>query len=214
MAYDLQAYVQQTKSVADAGRLLQNLLADDEATRDYAVTQLVAAAEQQTQQGAGYRAFMFSEMKQAPANKAVGARVTEEVLAGALAEVQVASVLIEAGRAVGETGEPPQPHRLDEALSQLEDTTQTFKQALVSAKPADARAAGHLAFVGAAAAPAVVKSAPERLVLVFTSVKPVKWLLLNSNCPEAERIWMVDTRLDPLTTTLSLLKRTSPLSGL
>jgi len=159
MAYDLQAYVQQTKSVADAGRLLQNLLADDEATRDYAVTQLVAAAEQQTQQGAGYRAFMFSEMKQAPANKAVGARVTEEVLAGALAEVQVASVLIEAGRAVGETGEPPQPHRLDEALSQLEDTTQTFKQALVSAKPADARAAGHLAFVGAAAAPAVVKSA-------------------------------------------------------
>ena len=159
MAYDLQAYVQQTKAVADAGRLLQGLLTEAEATRDYAAAQLAEAAEQQTRQGAGYRAFMFDEMKQAPANKVVGARVTEEVLAGALAEVRVADVLIAAGRATGETGEPPQPHLLDDALNRLEDTTQNFKQALVGAQAADAKGAGHLAFVESAAAAAVAKSA-------------------------------------------------------
>ncbi|PYS90220.1 MAG: hypothetical protein DMF64_15665 [Acidobacteria bacterium] len=159
MAYDLQDYVQQTKAVADAGRLLQNFLGGEEDARDEAVKQLAEAAEQQTKQGAGYRAFMFSEMKQAPTDKGVGARATEEVLAGALGEMRVADVLIAAGRAVGETGEPPQPHLLDEALNRLEDTTQTFKQALVGAQAADAKAAGHLAFVESAAAAAVVKSA-------------------------------------------------------
>ena len=159
MAYDLQAYVQQTKAVADAGRLLQNFLNEAEATRDYAVEQLAEAAEQQTRQSADYRAFMFSEMAQAPEDKAIGAQATEEVLAGALAEVRVADVLIAAGRAVGETGEQPQPHLLDEALNRLEDTTQNFKQALVGAKVADAESMGHLSFAEPTAGTTVVKSA-------------------------------------------------------
>src|SRR5207237_10702371 len=102
MAYDLQDYVQQTKAVADAGRLLQNFLGGEEDARDEAVKQLAEAAEKQTKQGAGYRAFMFSEMKQAPTDKGVGARATEEVLAGALGEVRVAAGLIASGRTVGQ----------------------------------------------------------------------------------------------------------------
>src|SRR5437868_13383188 len=101
---------------------------------------------------------MFTELAQAPADKTTGALVTEEVLAGALAEVQVANVLIAAGRAVGETGEPAQPQLLNEALNRLEDTTQTFKQALVGPQAAEAGAAGRLAFIGAAAAPEPVRS--------------------------------------------------------
>ena len=51
MAYDLQAYVQQTKAVADAGRLLQGLLTEAEATRDYA-----AGNQQGDCEGARHRA--------------------------------------------------------------------------------------------------------------------------------------------------------------
>ena len=51
MAYDLQAYVQQTKAVADAGRLLQGLLTEAEATRDYAAAQLADALRAATAGG-------------------------------------------------------------------------------------------------------------------------------------------------------------------
>jgi phage shock protein A len=159
MSLELKAYVQQTESVADAGRELQRFLAADANTRAYSAEQLSEVAKRQTEKAAGFRAFMFAEgARPRAADKAAGDPATEELLASLLSEVQVANVLLAAGRAVGETDEPPQPELLDQALNQLEDTTQQFKQVLTGARAPGAEAQ-RFAFAGAVAkAPAPVQS--------------------------------------------------------
>lgn len=126
-------YLLSTQSVLYAGRRLQNVLDAERATIEYAVTRLERAAQQHETGGAGYRAFMFSELETTPeAEKATREWLTEDMLASVLTDLQVANVLMAAGQTIGETGEKAEPHLLDEAILRLENTTRTMDRSLAS----------------------------------------------------------------------------------
>jgi hypothetical protein len=124
-------YLNNTQSVLNAGRRLRLVLAKDHARREYAITQLERAAQQQETGGEGYRAFMFSELETAEeADKQKRERVTEDILAGVLTDLNVANVLMAAGQTLGETGQETGAKTLDEALLRLENTTRIIEQSL------------------------------------------------------------------------------------
>ncbi len=163
-------YLSGTQSVLYAGQRLRLALAQDAATVEYAVTRLERTAQQQSSDAAGYQAFMFSEAEVAPEGaKAIQTRVTEDVLASVLVDLDVANVLLAAGAARGETGEKADPKLLDEALLRLQNSTQSIEQSLASPLGADS-VPGRFGFsedkppeeVKSADLPAAVKTAATR----------------------------------------------------
>jgi hypothetical protein len=128
-------YLLGTKSVLSAGRQLQSMLGEDADTLKYAVTQLEEAASDQDTGTKGYRAFMFSALdKSKTAQKEKREKITEDVLATVVADLQIGSVLVAAGQAVGEAGAEfkgqAAEDKLDEALASLEETTPVISRGL------------------------------------------------------------------------------------
>jgi hypothetical protein len=116
-------YIQNTAAVVTAGEQLQDLLGARLETLDYAVSQLEAAARDQDADANSYRAFMFSELKAIEESaKEDRQRMSEDVFASVLVDLQVANVLISAGEAVGELPERKDSQHLTEALTQLKET--------------------------------------------------------------------------------------------
>lgn len=124
-------YLSSTQSVLHAGNLLRDLLDADEATREYAVTQLERAAQRHQTGGAGYRGFMFSEIETTKAaGKRIGNRATEDVLATIMADLNMSSMLMAAGQSTGEVGPQKNRQLLDEALLKLGNSTRIVERSL------------------------------------------------------------------------------------
>lgn len=126
-------YLLNTAGVLAAGRELQNMLGEDLETLDYAVTQLEEAAKDQEIGGTKYRAFMFAELKKSKgAQTERRERISEDVFATVLMDMQIANVLMAAGQVVGETNGESEPQLLDEALNDLEKTRPVIARGLSS----------------------------------------------------------------------------------
>ena len=116
------------ESVVQAGQQLQSLFNEPE-MRQYAIDDLERAAQEYGNEGTTYRNFMFSELKSEKADADKKSAV-EGTLVSVLSDIQVANVLIASGRAVGEAGEVEDPEILRQYLQQLEETSQSIRQAL------------------------------------------------------------------------------------
>lgn len=126
-------YLTNTQSVLFAGRKLSDALNGDPAVAEFAVRRLERAAEQQTSGAAGYHAFMFAQADVSPRGAPqVQERVTEDMLASVLTDLDVANVLIAAGAARGEAGERADPALLDQALQRLDNSTRAMERAAAS----------------------------------------------------------------------------------
>jgi len=156
-------YVLANQSIITAGKYLQNVLDEDFSTLDYAIAQLDEAASNQDKGAKSYRAFMFTALESTkPAEKAKRGRVTEDVFSTIMTDLQVGSVLVAAGEAVGETGEEAKgPGRvlLNQALDDLETITPVITRGL-SSPIAAAGGHGRFNFLSAAegAKPQLIKS--------------------------------------------------------
>ena len=130
-------YLLNTASVLTAGRQLRSMLGEDAETLNFAITQLDEAARDQDVGIESYRAFMFSALdKSKTTQKEKRGKITEGLLATVVADLQVGSVLVAAGQAVGEagvkfTGQAAED-QLDEALASLEETTPVISRGLSS----------------------------------------------------------------------------------
>lgn len=152
-------YLLSTDSVLNAGKRLRQNLNADQARREFAVTQLERAAQQHGTGGASYQTFMFSELSAAPeSDKATRERVTEDVLATVMTDLQIANTLMAAGQTLGETGGRAEPHLLDEALLRLGNSTQIIERSLPSPL-AEGATPGRFGFTEEAPGPETVKSA-------------------------------------------------------
>src|ERR1700675_154635 len=97
-------YLLNTTAALGAGRQLQNMLNEDVATLDYAVTQLEEAAKDPEAGATGYRALMFAELeKTTVTQKQKRERISEDLFATVVTDLQIGNVLIAAGQAVGES---------------------------------------------------------------------------------------------------------------
>jgi hypothetical protein len=124
-------YLMNTSAVLAAGRQLQNMMGEDYVQLDYAVTQLEEAANAQDAGATNYRALMFSALEQSkPAQKETRERITEDVFATVLADLQIGGVLVAAGHDLGEADGQTGGHRLAEALDALEQTTPVIARGL------------------------------------------------------------------------------------
>lgn len=117
-------------SVAEAGRMLQNFIGGERAAREAAASELSQAADSQGRASTSYRSFMMSEATASPTADAVTRNAAAaNVFASVLVDTQVASVLIAAGQNLGEAGATPDPTLLEEALTNLEETTRSVNAA-------------------------------------------------------------------------------------
>lgn len=164
-------YLLNTTAVLGAGRQLQNMLNEDVATLDYAVTQLEEAAKDPEAGTIGYRALMFAELeKTTVTQRQRRERISEDLFATVVTDLQIGNVLIAAGQAVGESDGESQPLLLEEALDNLEQTKLAIAVALSSplAKEADA---GRFKFSEAPPQPKVFRSSDaESAVESFRAV--------------------------------------------
>ena len=146
-------YLNNTRSVLNAGKYLQDNLNAEFDRLVYAVTQLEEAATFQDTETQDYRAFMFSALGETQATRKVTKeRVTEDVLATIVTDLQVGSVLVAAGHAVGEAGESAKQEgqiKLAQALSGLESSTDAVARGLSG--PITSASAGRFNFSGALA---------------------------------------------------------------
>lgn len=129
------SYLTDTKSVVFAGRQLLEALDGDIETLNYAINELESAAQAQDSSGQNYRSFMFSEAETAASKPDIAKGYTpEDVFANVLTDLQVGNVLLTAGQTLqGEAGDASQRAHLDDALSELENTSVTLESALAPA---------------------------------------------------------------------------------
>jgi len=120
-------YLRTTGIVLRAGRHLHKCLQTNDPDLQFAITRLEAAASEQGTNATQYQAFMFSRMETgAPVSRH---QMAEDLLANMLTEVQTANVLMAAGQAIGETGEPGDARGLEHALEHLDSTQQSIEHA-------------------------------------------------------------------------------------
>lgn len=162
-------YLSNTADVLSAGRQLRDMLGEDLETLDYGVTRLEEAARNQEIGATTYRAFMFAELETSRiAKKERRERISEDVFASVLTDLQIANVLITAGNAVGETNGDSRPHLLDEALNDLGETSPVIERGLSSPL---AKGPGRFNFSGTLAKPTVFHSADaESAVQTFQRI--------------------------------------------
>lgn len=99
------AYSLSTIDVISAGRNLQMSLQAGALDISDAISELESAANVQDQAAQSYRAFMFASLENAePAEKVQQEKIRRDLFATSLSELQVGSVLVAAGQAVGEAG--------------------------------------------------------------------------------------------------------------
>src|SRR5208337_1266912 len=171
-----QSYLSSTRSVLDEARRVQDLLDRDPAAAQVAVDDLAEAAAHQDAGGDSYFAFMFSEQQTAAVEGATE-ETTEQLLAGAVAELQVANVLMAAGQATGDAVVNGQPQLLAQAVEELEGTVEAFDRAgtpqtgrLGFSSPSAASAKSP---TGVFAEEAFRRTADDLLTLVVTSSSEV-----------------------------------------
>ncbi|HMG74253.1 MAG TPA: hypothetical protein VK582_12195 [Pyrinomonadaceae bacterium] len=130
------SYLRGNSSVLVAGRKLQKKLGMDFETLDLAISELEGAAESQDAQASSYRAFMFSGFEGTnETQKETRQEITGNILTTIVADLQVGSVLVAAGQAVGETrsgdAAVQEGHQLlEEALKSLQETTPAVERGL------------------------------------------------------------------------------------
>src|SRR5439155_25859634 len=110
-------YVSRTESVLYAAERLRDALRTPGSVEG-AVDRLAGNARLHEEQAEGQRAFMFEELDVAR-DAAEASRSVDEVLAVALADLDVGNMLLAAGQAVGETPEPGDSATLDHAVRDL-----------------------------------------------------------------------------------------------
>jgi hypothetical protein len=121
-------YLRETRNVLRAGEWLRDVIdTSDEAVED-AIRRLEEAADEQEATGSRFQTLGFSTLEAARGNVEQTAEELESLLSGVVAEVDVANVLLTAGRALGEAGESGDRAELDEALYQLEERTRRLEQ--------------------------------------------------------------------------------------
>lgn len=132
-------YLNSNSSVLIAGRKLQRNLGANFERIELAISELEQAAESQDARASSYRAFMFSALEQTEeTQKKARQEITENILTTVVADLQVGSVFVAAGQAVGETrsgdADVQEGHRLlKEALDSLEETTPAVERGLSAA---------------------------------------------------------------------------------
>jgi hypothetical protein len=119
-----------TEGIVNAGTRLSKALREKRG-RDSAVGALERAVEAYDRDGSGYQAFKFSQLNSA-LDKASRERLSEDVLAAVLLELQVANVLTAAGSAIGEGTDKAPVEELDSALKELGSTKRTIERSLSS----------------------------------------------------------------------------------
>lgn len=151
-------YLQTIQSVLNSGKSLRRLLDADTSTQHFAIGQLEEAAQQNAGRAQGYQAFMFTELEAtAEKERPKRERLTEDSLAMALTDLQVANVLIAGGLTTGELGKKEDPRLLDEALRKLENTKQAVETYLVNPLDRDLEP-GRFGFAGEAPSPTKTNS--------------------------------------------------------
>lgn len=159
----IRSYLRSNSYVLSAGRKLQRKLDGDVTKLASAITELEEAATDQDT-GASYRAFMFSALGETETTeKKKRQKLSEDILATVVADLQVGSVFVAAGEAVGEAGNDEATkqegkRRLDVALNSLQETTPAVEQALST--PVSDERPSSVDFSAEGAQPQVVKS-PE-----------------------------------------------------
>jgi hypothetical protein len=119
-------YLSSAQSVLDSARLLLSEIGSGTENLQPALDDLYQMALQHEEGGDRYRALMFSELR-AAGGEDQSERVTEDVLANILADVQVANVLIETGKIAGENNEQASPADLHKMVVGLDDTLQAIQ---------------------------------------------------------------------------------------
>lgn len=179
-------YLSSTQSVLYAGRWLRDILDTDQETVEDAVTQLERATRHHEAGGSGYRTFMFSELETTiEEDKTARERLTEDVLASVLTDLQVANVLMAAGLTLGEGGEKAKSRFLDEALLNLENTTRVIERSLSSPLTKGAEP-GRFGFTEIIVAPETVE--PVDLVSAIESFRNCAHETLITLVKEAEGV--------------------------
>ncbi|HKP11926.1 MAG TPA: hypothetical protein VJZ91_07430, partial [Blastocatellia bacterium] len=120
-------YVETTRSVLDSAKLLLNEIQVGSGNLQPAIEDLAKTAQLHEEQGVGAQALRFSALD-TDADKTTKQQMTEEILANALSDVQVANVLMTAGWAVGELDEAPNVPQFQQAVLGLEETLETVKE--------------------------------------------------------------------------------------
>jgi hypothetical protein len=154
-------YLSSTKSVLQAGRDLQKVLAAKKGLQDKnsALAKLTEAGAGHDLGSKGYRAFMFREtVSEGVPEQTHRIQVAENVFASTLNDLEVANVYLAAGQNIGETGEDPKPYLLDDALNRLQSTTEKLEGFFASA---ETQSAG-IARYGFVEAPPEMDSSSEK----------------------------------------------------
>jgi hypothetical protein len=135
-------YLTTTRAVLAEARTVQGLLVADPDAAELALDDLVAAATRQDATGDVALRFTAAEPLE-PAGEAP--ETTEELLAGALVELHVASVLMATGHAADEGGPPGDQELMARAVNELAGTLEALDR--------ERAGSGRLGFVAAAPAP-------------------------------------------------------------
>lgn len=132
-------YLQSTKGVIGAVDMLKTAISGgDTAEIDLASELLVSSTDSYSGNTSKYERFGFDALAIPGLETADRERVKEDLLANALVDLEVANVLIIAGRVAGESGETIQIQELDDARQQLEDVTNVVALPMSKAAPASA----------------------------------------------------------------------------
>jgi hypothetical protein len=125
-------YLRETRNVLRAGEWLRDVIDTSDEALDDAVRRIEEAADEQEATGSRFQTLGFSSLEGARGNVEQTAEELESLLSGVVAEVDVANVLLTAGRTLGEAGAPGDRSELDEALYQLEERTRRLEQGAAS----------------------------------------------------------------------------------
>src|SRR5688572_14711293 len=99
------SYLRSTSDVLSAGRKLQRKLDADVVTRTSAIKELETSGTGQDTGVTSYRAFMFSALGETKTTqKKKRQKISDDILATVVADLQVGGVFVAAGEAVGEAG--------------------------------------------------------------------------------------------------------------
>jgi hypothetical protein len=124
-------YLLDVQSVLHAGQRLRQSLDAPASRREFAISQLERAATRQEAGGKAYQAFMFNQLDVTPETAKVRReRVAEDALASIVTDLEVANVLLAAGRTLGEKGPVAEPVLLDEALAKLRTSASAVEEFL------------------------------------------------------------------------------------
>jgi len=158
---DTRDFLKSTRGVIGAVDMLRTALSGGDAGEiDFATESLAGTVDNYAGRTTAYSNFGFDELARPALDQARREQVHEDLLAGALVDLEVANTLITAGRVAGESGETMPVETLDEARQQLETVTNAVAKP-IEAKTQAAPGAARFGFDETPRPPAVTPSASD-----------------------------------------------------